>query len=132
MKKTFLAVALLALGAGAWNAWAEKPEGKEAVLSGMLVDTNCYLKYGYGEDDHDSVRACGRDCLKGGVPAGLVVDGKLYVIVFPSHVFADFVGDTVELSGYLFEGSDFLPRKAFVVQKDGKKKEITLRGKVMM
>jgi hypothetical protein len=107
------------------------PEGKTLVVKGTLVDVNCYLKGGFTTDDHDGMLRCGRDCLQQGLPAGLLVDKKLYLLVFPGKVFADYVGKTLEVSGTLYDGSLLLPGKADVVGKDGKK-SIKLKGKVMM
>jgi hypothetical protein len=106
-------------------------KGKEVTLSGTLVDINCYLKDGHTGDDHDAMKKCGRDCLRDGLPAGLLVDKKLYTLVFPGPVFADFVGKTVEISGDLHDGNILIPEKASVVEKSGKK-PIKLKGKVMM
>ena len=106
-------------------------KGKDVTVTGTLVDMNCYLKDGHMTDDHDAMKRCGRDCLKDGLPAGLVVDKKLYAIVFPGPVFADFVGKKVEISGEVYGDNILIPVKASVVEK-GNKKPIKLKGKVMM
>ena len=106
-------------------------KGKTVTLTGTLVDINCYLKDGHTTDDHDSMKRCGRDCLKEGLPAGVLVDKKLYVLVFPGPVFSDYVGKTVEVMGDLYGEDVLIPEKASVVEKSGKK-PIKLKGKVMM
>lgn len=107
------------------------PKGKEVTITGILVDTNCYLKDGHTTDDHDSMKKCGRDCLRDGLPAGVLVGKKLYVLIFPGTVFSDYAGKTVEVSGTQYGDDILIPEKALVVEKDGKK-SIKLKGKVMM
>lgn len=106
-------------------------KGKTVTVTGILVDTNCYLKDGHTGDDHDAMKKCGRDCLKDGLPAGVLVGKKLYVLVFPGSAFADCVGKTVEISGDLHNDNILIPEKASVVEKSGKK-AIKLSGKAMM
>lgn len=122
---------LVVAGLGVSLAWAHEGmgsgKGKSVTLKGVLVDTNCYLKYGHDKDDHDSMKACGKACLKDGVPAGLLVDKKLYVIIFPASVFADYIGKTVEITGTLYGDSSLVPEKA-----SSGPKPIKLKGKVMM
>jgi hypothetical protein len=135
MKKLWMV--LMALGLAASFAFAHEgmemggDKGKEVTLSGTLVDVNCYLKDGHTGNDHDAMKKCGRDCLRDGLPAGLLVGKKLYMLVFPGSVFADYVGKTVEVSGDLHSDNILIPEKAMVVEK-GSKKTIKLRGKVMM
>ncbi len=106
-------------------------KGKTVTVRGTLVDTSCYLKDGHTDDNHDNMKACGKDCLKDGVPAGLLVGKQLYILIFPSRVFANYVGKTIEITGELF-GDDMLhPRKAEVVEKKGNK-TIKLAGQEMM
>jgi hypothetical protein len=130
MRKFIVAFAVILAGTLSL-AWAGAPAGKDLTVMGLLVDANCYVKGGFTTDDHDGMVRCGRDCLKEGLPAGILVDKKLYLLLFPGKVFADYVGKTMEVSGTLYEGSILLPSKADVVGKDGKK-SIKLKGKVMM
>jgi hypothetical protein len=105
---------------------------KKVTLTGTLVDVSCYVSDGETGNDHGSMKGCGSDCLKGGSPAGLLVGKKLYIVVFPAGVFADYAGKQVELTGVLYGTDNLIPTKAAVVDKDGKKKEISLKGKAMM
>jgi hypothetical protein len=106
-------------------------KGKTMMVTGILVDINCYLKDGHTGDDHDAMKKCGRDCLRDGLPAGVLVGKKLYVLVFPGPVFADYVGKTVEVTGEMYADNVMIPEKAWLVEEGGKK-PIKLRGKVMM
>lgn len=105
---------------------------KKATLTGILVDVACYVGDKLIENDHMGMKACGTECLKGGSPAGLLVGKKLYILVFPASVFADYAGKQVELTGDLYPGDLLVPKKAAQVGKDGKKTNINIKGKAMM
>lgn len=107
-------------------------KAKKVTLTGTLVDVACYLDDGDTGNDHGGMKACGTDCLKGGSPAGLLVDKKLYILVFPAPVLKDYVGQQLELTGMDYGSGNFIPSKAAVVDKSGKKKEINIKGKAMM
>lgn len=106
--------------------------GKKATLTGILVDVACYVDDKLIENDHMGMKACGTECLKSGSPAGLLVGKKLYILAFPASVFADYVGKQLELTGEVFSGNVLIPKKAAQVGKDGKKKDINIKGKAMM
>ena len=134
MKKIW--IVLMALGLAVSFAFADEgketgEKGKTLMITGILVDVNCYLKDGHKGDDHDAMKKCGRDCLKDGLPAGILVGKKLYMLVFPGPVFADYVGKTVEVTGEMYAENVMIPEKAWVLE-EGSKKAIKLRGKVMM
>jgi hypothetical protein len=110
---------------------AADEKSKTVTVKGTLVDTTCFLKYGYSADEHDNMKACGKDCLKDGTPAGVLVNGKLYILIFPSRVFANYVGKTVEVTGDLYGDNLLHPRKASVIEKK-ETKTIKLAGQEMM
>ncbi len=66
------------------------PKGKNVMVTGILVDTNCYLKDGHTTDDHDAMKKCGRDCLRDGLPAGVLVGKKLLCPYFSRYGFLGF------------------------------------------
>jgi hypothetical protein len=105
---------------------------KKVTLAGTLVDVACYLDDHDTGNDHMDMKKCGTECLKGGSPAGLLVGTKLYTVVFPAPAFADFVGKQMELTGDLYGSTQLIPSKAVLVDKDGKKTDISLKGKAMM
>src|SRR5581483_5610497 len=110
-----------------------KDEGtKNSTLKGTLVDVACYVDDHLTENDHMGMKKCGTECLKGGSPAGLLVGKKLYILAFPASTFADQVGKKLELSGELYTGDVFIPKKAAVVGADGKKSNLNIKGKAMM
>jgi hypothetical protein len=106
-------------------------KAKTVTLTGTLVDVACYLDDGDLGDDHMGMKGCGAECLKGGSPAGLLVDKTLYVMVFPSSAFAGYVGKKVEITGDEY-GTNLIPKKASQVNSDGSKKTISIKGKAMM
>lgn len=106
-------------------------KAKIIMVQGTLVDTSCYFAEGQKGDDHDGMEGCGKDCLNSGVPAGVLVDDKVYILIFPSKAFADVVGKTVEIKGEAYGNNLIHPKKAEVVDKDGKK-PIKLTGFEMM
>ena len=106
---------------------ANKEAAKTITIKGILVDSNCYLKMGDAGDDHMGIKRCGQACLNDNIPASVLIDKKLYVLIFSGHVFADCVGKTVEVTGVLHSDNFLTPEKVFVVEKDFKK-AIKLRG----
>jgi hypothetical protein len=106
-------------------------KGKTITVRGTLVDTSCYFEEGQKGDDHDSMEACGKNCLLSGIPAGVLVGDKIYVLIFPSKAFADYVGKVVEIKGEAYGDNLIHPQKAVVVDKAGKK-PIKLTGFEMM
>ena len=134
MKKSILIAILACSVLGPSAAWAEagKAQPSKAVtISGLLVDAYCYMKEGDVTQTHGTLKNCGTQCLEQGLPAGVVVDGKLYLLVFPGTAFKDFLYLPVEIIGELYGDSDLIPAKA-TVTIDGKKKNIKLAGKIMM
>lgn len=105
--------------------------GKTITVRGTLIDTSCYFEEGQKGDDHDGMKGCGKDCLNSGIPAGVLVDDKVYILIFPAKAFADLVGETVEIKGDVYGDNLIHPTKAFVVDKNGKK-QIKLTGFEMM
>ncbi len=105
---------------------------KKITVTGTLVDVACYLDDGDSGNDHMGMKKCGTECLKGGSPAGLLVGTKLYILAFPAPAFADCVGKQVELTGDLYNSTNLIPAKAALVDKEGKKTNISLKGKAMM
>ncbi|HTA77607.1 MAG TPA: hypothetical protein VK791_10645 [bacterium] len=136
MKKVLVVLVFIALAVGqtfADDAPAKDSDSKSKTITvqGTLVDTSCYFEEGQKGDDHDGMKACGKDCLNSGIPAGVLVDDKVYILIFPAKAFADLVGETVEIKGEAYGDNLIHPKKAFVVDKNGKK-PIKLTGFEMM
>ena len=116
MKKLIIAFALsVFVGAGpAWSREGHHAEhgagGKDIVTKGELVDMACYMAHeGKGKKHAD----CGKMCVKGGSPLGVVTgDGKVYLLVEdhstakakkPYAQAKELVGDTVTIKGDAYE-----------------------------
>ncbi len=90
--------------------------GAEAVtVKGEIIDTYCYSLMGAKGESH---RQCAIDCIKAGIPAGLLEEGtgKVYVLLpnkdktgLPKGV-VDKIGRTATITGkvYASGGSQFL------------------------
>ncbi len=117
MKKVLFAFALSIL-AGGGLAWSHEGHhdaehgagGKEIVAKGELVDMACYMAH---EGKGKKHAACGKMCVTGGSPLGIVTgDGKVYLLV-EDHATAkakkpyaqakELVGDTVTIKGDTYE-----------------------------
>ena len=104
MKKLLLA-SLMVLSSA---ALADKPAGKTAAkdkLTGEVVDITCYASHAAKGEKH---AACAQKCLQGGMPAGIVADGKLWVVTMndhtsPSTKLAAWAGKTVTAEGTRIE-----------------------------
>lgn len=61
----------------AWPAAAQAPEGREATVTGTVVDVSCKFGQGLSGADH---RKCAQVCADKGIPLAILSDdGTLYV-----------------------------------------------------
>jgi len=85
------------------------------TVKGEVIDTYCYALMGAKGESH---RQCAIDCIKAGIPAGLLEEGtgKVYVLLpnkdktgLPKGVM-DKLGRTASITGkaYISGGSNFL------------------------
>lgn len=57
--------------------------GKAVTLTGEILDLSCYLQLGKHGDKHS---ACGKKCITGGQPIGLVTKaGDVYLLIDEEH-----------------------------------------------
>lgn len=96
------------------------------TVEGTLVDAKCYLSDNMAvANDHGAMKACGTMCLKGGSTAGIVTkDKQFHAVIAPAGPLADFVGQTIRVSGSLHNGS--ILAKSVQVNKGGTWQEIKL------
>ena len=80
-----LALALMCLFAFSAFAAEAKKEAKSQTLTGELVDLGCYMGHGAKGDGH---KECGLKCVANGMPMGLLVGPKVYVLTM-DHANAD-------------------------------------------
>lgn len=96
------------------------------TVEGTLVDAKCYLSgNSLAGNDHGPMKDCGTMCLKGGTPgAVLTKDKKFHPIIAPSVALADYVGQTIRVSGSLHSGAILASKVE--VNKNGKWAEVKL------
>jgi hypothetical protein len=118
--------ASFALAAGVvTTVWAQaKAEDKK--VEGELVDMSCFTKGGAKGDGH---AACGEKCLKSGVPAGILVDGKVMTIAANPVPLAQYAGRTIRIEGKASEEAHAIVPTKLEVKKDDKWEEVNLKEK---
>ncbi len=112
MKKILItavsAFCLAGMGAAALHADMDSPNyGKKVVLTGEVLDMDCFMNEGAHGADHQS---CAVMCLNNGAPVGLLTpDGKAYFLTanekkgmmkYYNNV-RGWGGDTVKITGRL-------------------------------
>jgi len=107
---SLLAVALM-VSVGLTNVYA----AETVTVKGEIIDTYCYALMGAKGEGH---RQCAIDCIKAGIPVGILEDGtnKVYVLLpnkdksgLPKGVL-DKIGRSATITGkvYASGGSQFL------------------------
>ena len=97
------------------SIWFPSYAAENVTVTGELIDTYCYVLMGAKGASH---RQCAIDCVKAGIPAGIVEDGtnKVYVLLpnkdkapLPKAVL-DKMAQKVTITGRTFVngGSQFL------------------------
>jgi hypothetical protein len=114
MSRCLLVAALMAL---AMTAFAQdtnqKKTSNETTISGELVDLKCYLTSMY-KAKGEGHKECAVECIKGGLPAGIVMDStkELYLVLPKAGMdghndeLAQFAGGNVTLTGSIMKRSN--------------------------
>jgi 3-dehydroquinate synthetase len=103
MKRMILLGATVALGMLFAH---DEPHGKAVSVTGMVVDTGCYLSHNSKGAEHV---ACATMCAKAGVPLAILDDkGKLFTVVAADHKnpntkLMPFIEKRVKVDGTLIE-----------------------------
>lgn len=103
MKRSVFFAFLLAVGALFAH---DEPKGKPITVTGLVVDTGCYLSHDSKGADHT---ACATTCAKNGVPLAILDDkGKLYMPIAADHKnqnlkLMPFIEKKVKVDGTLLE-----------------------------
>jgi hypothetical protein len=115
MRNLLIATILLAAGAAtagdkkapaATPAPAAKaPAASADKLAGEVVDITCYTM---GESKGDKHASCASKCISAGMPAGIVAEGKLYLVTMKDHTapstkLAALAGKSVNATGKKIE-----------------------------
>ncbi|MDQ3625247.1 MAG: hypothetical protein M3463_22670 [Verrucomicrobiota bacterium] len=116
-------MAVLLTGSLATTLWAEaKVEDKK--VEGELVDLHCYSKGGAKGDGHAS---CAEKCLKSGIPAGVLSEGKVLTIATNPEPLAQYAGRTIRIDGKVNEETHSIIPTKVEVKKDDKWEEVKLK-----
>jgi hypothetical protein len=120
MRRTLAIAAAIMMGVGGCMT-ATAADTSKPQTTGELVDMYCYTAAGAHGADH---KDCGVKCAKSGIPVGVLVDGKAVTIAANPIPLADYVSQTVRVTGDNKDGI-LVPDKIEV--KDGDNwKEIKL------
>src|SRR5690349_16326229 len=89
-------------------------------VTGEVVDMMCYVDHNAVGEKHG--QSCGAKCIKSGGPAGIVSDGKAYLVVGEhkpmNDQLAEYCGKTVTLKGKMAErGGIAMIENAEIVKK---------------
>src|SRR5437879_12441985 len=102
----------------------EYENGPDAATSkevtGEVVDMMCYVDHNAVGEKHG--QSCGAKCIKSGGPAGIVSDGKAYLVVGEhkpmNDQLAEYCGKTITLKGKIAErGGIAMIENAEIVKK---------------
>lgn len=112
-----LAISPLAVG-------QEHEHGKDAAASkevtGEVVDMMCYIDHNAVGEKHG--QSCGAKCIKSGGPAGIVSEGKAYLVVGEhkpiNDQLAEYCGKNITVKGKIAErGGIAMIENAEIVKK---------------
>ncbi len=89
-------------------------------VTGEVVDMMCYVDHNAVGEKHG--QSCGAKCIKSGGPAGIVSDGKAYLVVGEhkpmNDQLAEYCGKTITVKGKLAErGGIAMIENAEIVKK---------------
>lgn len=117
-KKSILLFALLALVAS-YSAVTSSAE--EGSWTGEVIDIPCYVAKGAKGQGH---MECGSKCVKGGMPAGLLIEDTTYLLVSADHKpmndrLAEHVSHQITVTGDKYEskGANVIIVKDFKAAK---------------
>jgi len=102
----------------------EHEHGKDAAASeevtGEVVDMMCYVDHNAVGEKHG--QSCGAKCIKSGAPAGIVSEGKAYLVVGEhkpiNDQLAEYCGKNITVKGKIAErGGIAMIENAEIVKK---------------
>ena len=107
MRLTTKTLTMFLLAALAIAQHDHQPKGPSATLTGLVVDTGCYLSHDSKGAQHET---CATACAKNGVPLAILDDatGTLYIPVASDHKnqnakLMPFIEKKVKITGTLME-----------------------------
>jgi len=124
LKVAVVATFVAALAISPLAVAQEREHGKDAAASkevtGEVVDMMCYVDHNAVGEKHG--QACGAKCIKSGGPAGIVSEGKAYLVVGEhkpiNDQLAEYCGKNVTVKGKIAErGGIAMIENAEIVKK---------------
>src|SRR5436190_21079002 len=125
LKAVVVATFVAALAISPLAVAQEHEHGKDAAaaskeVTGEVVDMMCYVDHNAVGEKHG--QSCGAKCIKSGGPAGIVSDGKAYLVVGEhkpiNDELAEYCGKTITLKGKMAErGGMAMIENAEIVKK---------------
>jgi len=124
LKVAVVATFVAALAISPLAVAQEHEHGKDAAASkevtGEVVDMMCYVDHNAVGEKHG--QACGAKCIKSGGPAGIVSEGKAYLVVGEhkpiNDQLAEYCGRNVTVKGKIAErGGIAMIENAEIVKK---------------
>src|SRR5438552_2267513 len=125
LKAVVAATFIAALAISPLAVAQEHEHGKDAAaglkeVTGEVVDMMCYVDHNAVGEKHG--QSCGAKCVKSGGPAGIVSDGKAYLVVCEhrpiNDQLAEYCGKTITLKGKMAErGGIAMIENAEIVKK---------------
>jgi len=125
LKAVVAATFIAALAISPLAVAQEHEHGKDAAaaskeVTGEVVDMMCYVDHNAVGEKHG--QSCGAKCVKSGGPAGIVSDGKAYLVVGEhkpiNDQLAEYCGKTITLKGKMAErGGIAIIENAEIVKK---------------
>ena len=85
--------------------------------TGQLVDTRCMAmsNKNTGQDHKDgAMKGCATACAKMGIPAALLIDGKMHTIAAPAPLLAPHMAKEATIEGKMTPGGVIMPMKMMV------------------
>jgi hypothetical protein len=126
MRKFTASIMALALVAGLATAVWAQAKAEDKTIEGELIDLSCYSKNAASGDKHAS---CGEKCMKNGVPAGILSEGKVLTIATSPVPLASYAGRTIRVVGKANEDTHTIVPTKVEVKKDDKWEEVSLKEK---
>jgi hypothetical protein len=117
---TFVAALAISPLAVAQEHEHEKDAAASKEVTGEVVDMMCYVDHNAVGEKHG--QACGAKCIKSGGPAGIVTEGKAYLVVGEhkpiNDQLAEYCGKNVTVKGKIAErGGIAMIENAEIVKK---------------
>jgi hypothetical protein len=112
---TGLALALISSLGMVAAVGAADSEGK--AVQGELIDTYCYSSGGAKGEGHAK---CATKCMNSGIPAGILVDGKVWILGTNPKPLAKYAAKTIRVTGEMDADTHMILPKTIEVQEDGK------------